>query len=152
MLVLNKMSSLDKVLQGSATKLHTKSRGPYFFGFEQRVLDIPDSDIISHVINSHLLPRVLTTDFGVPVYDIDLCDCRRISLKPVVEEVYRKLREHFPAYPSYRLMLVKTLRYIDERGLFEIDWDRVESIHPGALEVKVDIPKDCPGEERMGNL
>lgn len=116
-----------------------------------------------HIVNAHFLPVVLA-DLGVPRYDIELSESRGFNLEWVAKKAYERLEEPpqttaarfssdeywkrrnlyfaFGDIDGYRIMIVRSLLYIDQLGLAQVNWDRVKQVVPNVTEINLDLDRD----------
>ena len=115
--------------------------------------------IRGHIVNIHLRAKS-AAEFGVARFDIEVAARRKFDLGWVVRKAYGRLeRSHndirteiiqtvCPAYSvdMYRTVLVKTLKFIAQLGLADVDWSRVKKTVPNADEITLDINRDANDE------
>ena len=103
-----------------------------------------------HIVNIHLEPRNLVL-IGVPRYDIEVAEARELDLDWVVKKAIQRMgmrRAELQGITRgeltglfdiarYRELVAKTLKVIDMADLAEVNWDLVNTLHPGASELEV---------------
>ena len=120
---------------------------------------------ITHIRVTHFYPAILGW-LGVPIYDLNLLKNMDLPTNSIVGSVYEKLENGWPgggtsfdknpSPPSVfgnlnlpwnedwcKFMLVKTLIYIEQLRLAEINWGRVTTAVPSAKTLDFDPTRDC---------
>ena len=111
---------------------------------------VPRDGLVQHIIGD-LNPQ-LTTEQIVQLYDIKAAKYRRIRLDQVVSFIYERLENPLPpeqmtrahlvdyelvetpiSVEEYNLVLVKTLKCIEQENLGIVSWERIEKVVPAAL-------------------
>lgn len=115
-----------------------------------------------HIVKGHLNAMALYS-LGIAKYDIDVAKRRGFDLDWVTLQIYERLERTdqsinddierllfgVPDFSAadYRLVLVKNLKYIEDRQVSVIDWQRVEKSFPNARHVTYDFSKDVGDQE-----
>jgi hypothetical protein len=114
-----------------------------------------------HLVNAHFQARTLMS-IGVPRYDIEVAAVRGMGLGWVVKRAVEKMAQPDGAIraelgsfahdgnevfgpideTTYRLMLAKSIRFIDTMRLAKVPWAQVNDVYPEASSVPLDLSKD----------
>ncbi len=152
-----------------------------FSEFDPRTLN--PASIRGHIVNAHLKLASVLAAYGVPRGDLEILAYRKAQGLPgfdakwVVTRTYHFLESNQPVQgiriftsitispftkdggftvSDYHHMLVKTLKYIEQLGLAEVDWGRVEKVVPNARSIPLNLAEDSvddgfPAYQRMLN-
>ena len=129
---------------------------PDYFGDEGWRECSPKS-LRGHIGNAHFQARTLA-HIGVPLYDIEIAEYRKIGLGRVVKRAYENLLRSDDdiqaeiddqevtddlSVEEYRLRLVKSIRVIADKGMAIVPWDKIDAVYPDASQVTVDLDTDA---------
>ena len=127
---------------------------------EEEMICSPAS-LRGHIAKRHFIVGVCAY-YGMARYDIEIAAYRGIPLDWVVKKAYENLERYDSdiqydinkdarvitgivrnfSVMHYRIIVVQTIKYIEQFGLASIDWDRVEKSLPGASNIKFDLERD----------
>lgn len=121
----------------------------------------------SHIYEAHFDPFIIYL-LGIARFDIDLAHLLGFRLNSVVEAGYTRLEKGWPNYDfkpetaqkfesisvfakqgirwteqNCQVFIVKNLRYIQQLGLGQVDWDRIRRSTPNADNISLDIDRDA---------
>ena len=119
-----------------------------------------------HIAKRHFIVG-LCAYYGMARYDVEIAAYRGMHLDWVVKEAYENLERDDAdiqydinkdarvitgivrnfSVTHYRIIVVQTLKYIEQFGLASIDWDRVERSLLRASKVEFDLDRDSGDDQ-----